>query len=229
MRAGIILVRLDSKRFPNKAFSILGKKKLIEYPIQALLNDNFFTPIIATTDRSVDTPLAELGEQYNIKIFRGSLDNIQKRVIDCIHQYNITEFIRINGDSPFLRIDLLKQGYDILQKNNYDFVTNLYPRSFPYGISIEIFKSNVFIGRINQMRTEFYREHITSYFYENIEQFNYKNILLENGQNHQDIRLTVDTKEDLKMIQKMIDMDENIFEKDIEEIVKIYKQINRKG
>jgi spore coat polysaccharide biosynthesis protein SpsF (cytidylyltransferase family) len=228
MIAAIILVRLDSKRFPHKALAKLGGVRLIESIIQTLLEDKFFIPIIATTNRLVDEPLVEVANFFNIDIFRGDLENISRRVIDCLKVHNIKYFARINGDSPFIRLDLLKEGAAILEKNNYDFVTNLYPRSFPYGMSVEIFKSDFFIESMDKISDPRYMENITSYFYDNISKFKYKNISMENGKNYQNIRLTVDTTDDLDLIQRMINLDKFIFKRDVEEIVSIYEKVNNK-
>jgi len=228
MVAAIILVRMDSKRFPNKAFSELGGIKLIEHSIHALKKDSFFRPIIATSERDVDKPLAELAKSNNIEVFRGSLEDVSKRVIDCLQCYNIKEFYRINGDSPFIRLNLLKQGYDLFKKQGYDFVTNLRPRTFPYGISLELFSSDVFIENMKKVNDPFYKENITSYFYDNIDRFKFGNISMNDGCNYSNIHLTVDTAEDLTSVQKMIDIDKCIFEKNIEEIVSVFNKVNFK-
>lgn len=227
MLAAIILARLDSKRFPCKALEAkINGISLIEHVIKEFLKDDFFMPILATTTREVDDPLVEVAEKYNIKVFRGDLDNISKRVINCLKFYNLDCFARINGDSPFLRLDLLKQGYLMLKRENYDFVTNLYPRSFPYGVSVEIFKSDVFTENMEKQTDPRYLENITTYFYENIEKFKYGNILMDEGTNNQDVILTIDSREDLERIQRMIEADKNIFRKDIGEIILLYKKIN---
>jgi len=226
MIAAIILTRLDSKRFPEKALKKLGGIKLLEHPIRALIGGGIFQPIIATSSRKTDDPLENLAKKYEIPIFRGELENVSRRIIDCLKFYKISEFARINGDSPFVRIDLLEKGYNLLKENNYDFVTNLYPRTFPYGISVEIFNANFYIKKMMNITDPLDREHATSYFYKNINQFKYKNISMDNKQNNQDIRLTIDIPKDLEHIQAMINLDKNIFQRNINQIISTYKQIN---
>lgn len=227
MLATIILARLDSQRFPQKALEAkINGVGLLEHIINALSKDKFFVPILATTNRSVDDPLADLANKCGIKVFRGDLENIAKRVSDCLKFYDIKYFARINGDSPFVQLDLLKKGYDLVKKNDYDFVTNLYPRSFPYGVSVEIFKSDVFIENMEKNTNPHYLENITSFFYDNISEFKYGNISLGENINHQNIILTVDTREDLERIQKMIELDKDIFKKNIDEVITVYKKVN---
>jgi len=226
MTAAIILVRLDSKRFPEKALKKLGRIKLIEYPIRALLKGKVFQPIIATTSRKIDDPLADLAKKYNILIFRGELKNVSRRIINCLRLYNIATFARINGDSPFVQTDLLQQGYDLYKKNNYDFVTNLCPRTFPYGMSVEIFNAKFYIKNMLGAANKFDQEHVTSYFYKNNKKFKHHNIRMNQHQDNHDIRLTIDTPEDLRRIQAMINYDKKIFQKNISEIISVYKQTN---
>jgi spore coat polysaccharide biosynthesis protein SpsF len=225
MLTAIILVRLDSKRLPNKAFLKLGKVGLLERVVKRLASDKFFQPIIATTRRKVDDPLEDLAKKYGIKIFRGSLKNVSKRIIDCIKTFNVDFFARINGDSPFIQLHLLKRGYRLLKKGNYDFVTNISPRSFPYGMSVEIFQAGSFIKSMLKNKDPYYCEHVTPYFYDNKKKFKYKNILFKVGQKYTDVRLVVDTREDLDLLRKMIDSDENIFDQSIKNIVSVYRKI----
>src|SRR5687767_5176706 len=139
--AAIVLARLDSSRLPNKALHKINGKPLIEYCIAPLLDNPMFIPILATSDRHIDDPLESIARKNGIKVFRGSLENIAQRVEECIKYYNISAFARINGDSPFVRKELLEDGFSLMERDHLDLVTNLVPRSFPYGISLEIIRS----------------------------------------------------------------------------------------
>jgi len=224
MKAGLILSRLDSSRLPGKALINLGQKKLLEWPILALKSTNILTPILVTSDRRVDDPLVELAKKHEIRYFRGDLENVASRVKGCLEQYSISMFCRINGDSPFINLNILKSGFDLMEKEeNLDFVTNILDRQFPYGISIEVFKSQAFLNHYRELNKH-QQEHITSFFYENKANFNYKKISYPENDAHS-IRFVVDYFSDLQNLERFLQfsqLENRIHELEIADLVQQY-------
>jgi len=225
MNAALILSRVDSKRFPGKAITNLGSKKLIKWCIDGVLNIDNIEPIIVTTDRSIDDPLADIAKESKIKVYRGSLNNVAKRVFDCINHYDIDIFARINGDSPFINKDLIEEAvsrFDIDEK--IDFVTNLIPREFPYGLSVEMMKSSTFRMYYPRIQSQHHQEHLTSWFYENEEKINISKIAYSEGNDH-DLKFAIDTEEDHKVIERVINenLDFNFYNSSIKETVKLFR------
>lgn len=224
MNAAIILARMDSSRFPSKATSLLGDKRLIEWSIDAILTNTSLTPILATTNRDVDQPLQEVAIEKGIHCFRGDLNNVAKRVAHCIKHFKIDYFARINGDSPFIMTDLLQESFELLEHKEVDFVTNLVPRSFPYGLSIEVFKSSFFLEYYQKFDSPALQEHMTSYFYKNIEQFNVHKITYPDGNQH-DVRLVVDTPEDKVQVEQILAQlpKQNVYQ--LDNLINAYKKL----
>lgn len=220
----IIIARMDSFRFPGKAMTRLGGKSIIEQCIGTLKNAREFITLLATTGRMVDRPLVNVAEQLGIKCFQGSLD-VSERIADCIKIFGLKYFARVNGDSPFTRRELLTEGFRQIRERNLDFVTNLVPRAFPYGISVEIMKSKKFLSSLPNLNTDYYREHVTAYFYEHFETLKTYCMPYNFGNDH-DVRLVVDTYEDKERIEKMLTVSPNAFELPISEIVKLYREAN---
>jgi spore coat polysaccharide biosynthesis protein SpsF (cytidylyltransferase family) len=104
--------------------------------------------------------------------------------------------------------------------NNFDFVTNLYPRTFPYGISVEAFRAKTFSDNYPMLETIEQHEHITSFFYKYAERFNYKNFTSVKTLN-EEIRLVVDSQEDLPIIEKILKNPEIISSPNLETIIRI--------
>jgi spore coat polysaccharide biosynthesis protein SpsF (cytidylyltransferase family) len=222
----IILARMDSKRFPYKAITKLGDKKLIEWCIDGVVNNKQYKTILATTNREIDKPLMNIAKNKGISYFQGALDNVANRVLECIKNFNLDYFARVNGDSPFVRKELLIEGFKIIYEQDLDVVTNLVPRAFPYGISVEILKSSIFCSNYDNFTTNCYKEHITSYFYEHFGQFKTYCMQYEHG-NDSDVRLVVDTPSDREHIEKMLSYSKNIQELTIAEIVKLYRGVEK--
>ena len=65
-------------------------------------------------------------------------------MLDAANYFNLESFVRVNGDSPLLNSKILDLGISIFQKDEYDLVTNTFPRSFPIGQSVEVIKTGTF-------------------------------------------------------------------------------------
>ena len=112
-------------------------------------------------------------------------------------------FIRISGDSPLLDPTLLELLIKFHKKNiKFDIITNVFPRSFPKGQSIEIIKKNIFMDLKNMKMTSSQKEHITSYFYKYHKKYMIKNYYNDKPSNK--LKLSVDTKIDYLRVSKII-------------------------
>ncbi|WKN43250.1 cytidylyltransferase domain-containing protein [Tunicatimonas pelagia] len=226
MDAAIILARIDSTRFPAKAVSEVGGKLLIQHCIDEVKKLDGITAILATSSRAIDDPLEQVAGQNNIQCYRGDAENVAKRVHDCVIKNKINSFARINGDSPFVRKALLSQGFRMMREGGYDLVTNLIPRKYPYGISVEIIRGDSFRKIYPEIiQSARYSEHISSVFYDQTEKFSVGKISGLEGVDYSDVRLTVDTKQDKQVIDSMFAADPNINENEIEKIVSLYHQV----
>lgn len=219
--AGIILARMDSSRFPRKALTPVAGIPLLKRCLNGVQRSNSFIPVLATTARPVDDPLADFAKNEGILCYRGDLENIYRRVCDCLSEYRIDIFARINGDSPFVQPDLLNEGLNLLEQQNCDFITNLAPRRFPYGVSVEIFRSEIFLNAEKLLSTPEHKEHITSYFYQNLADISYTAIVGETDLSS--VRLTIDTPEDLQVVERMLGKDPRLFERPLQHVVELYQ------
>lgn len=202
MNAAIVLARMDSKRLSGKPLMNIGGKPLISWPLDILLKIKNLKVILATSEREIDQPLADYAYNKGIDCFRGECENVAKRVSDCLDYYDIDAFARINADSPILIKDMLVEGFKKIKE--FDFVTNLFPRRFPYGLSLEVIRSDLFREHVGIFHKKEYFEHITSYFYDNIFRFKVFSFSHLDDKNYHFIKLTVDTPDDLNKINRFL-------------------------
>jgi spore coat polysaccharide biosynthesis protein SpsF len=219
----IVFARASSKRLPGKALiELSNKRKLIEIVLSNLANNEGIEIVLATSDEKSDDELAMYVSRLGYKVFRGSLYNVSKRALDCALINEFDYFIRVNGDSPFLKFDILNKAIQYLKTLNVDFVTNLYPRSFPYGISIEIISTG-FYSKCLETFKEDEVEHITTGLYRKMNEINYMNIS-NTFIYDQNINLTLDTPFDLDRLNTILKVHPNVFDYKLEEILSIYAQ-----
>ena len=166
--------------------------------MDALLKLDLQTVVVATSDEYTDDVLADTLAFEGIPVYRGPKEDIAARALQCCEAFGLDYFIRVNGDSPFVNLPLLREGISLID-SDIDIVTNLAPRSYPYGMSNEIVKVDRFAD-LYQHFTEEEKIHITSYYYKNLKDITFKPCtVVSPEQSH--VRLTIDTPEDYATIQ----------------------------
>ena len=118
---------------------------------------------------------------------------------NVLSKLKLINFIRISGDSPFMDYKIIDRAINIHRKkpNKYDLITNIFPRTFPRGRSVEIIKTKS-LKKILPFINKDEKEHVTKFFYKNKEQFCIKNFKT-NKKNLSN--LAIDTKKDLEKLR----------------------------
>ena len=86
----------------------------------------------------------------------------------------------------------------------YDYVANNIIKSFPHGLDVEVFSFNSLEKSYKEVRNKSYKEHVTQYIRHNDDIFNISNY--KSHKNHHDIRVTLDTEEDYKLIKEVVNI-----------------------
>ena len=200
---------MSSKRFPGKVLFEVKKKPLLGYLVESLSNcKNSFKIIVATSNHKSDDLIAKYCESKKIECYRGPLSNVAKRFLEVNKKYELSSFIRICADSPLIDYRILDKFYNFYKKNQIDIVTNSLKTTYPPGQSVEIVNSKTFKKAFSLMRNNSDYEHVTKFFYENERNYSFYNFKLNSD--YSDVRLCVDTDDDMKMFIKIINKIENL-------------------
>ena len=197
----IIQARTSSKRFKDKVlFNIYGKP-LILHVIEKIKKSNKIDIIVSTSKKKGDDTLVKLLIKNKIKFFRGSLNNVAKRLYETAIFKNQKFFLRVSADSPLIDFQIINKIINIHKKNkSYDLITNIFPKTFPSGQSVEIIKTKT-LGKNLKFFSRLDKEHVTRYFYENSSKFKIRNFLNKNSSNLR--KLSIDSPNDLKIMLKL--------------------------
>tara|TARA_Y100000591_G_C21766683_1_gene663207 strand:- start:561 stop:1232 length:672 start_codon:yes stop_codon:yes gene_type:complete len=219
--ATIIQARMNSARFPNKVLIKIKEKPLLEYLIDQVSHKNTDMPIIiATSNKKSDQIIVDYCQRNNLKFYTGSLSNVASRFYEIIKIYNLNFFVRVCADSPLLDGNLIKKSIAYLDKN-IDIITNVMPRTFPKGQSVEVVNCKTFLTIYDKLSSEEDFEHVTRYFYNNSKSFNILN--LKNYEDLSSLNLSVDTEEDYQKVSKIISkMKKKHFEYSYKDVISKY-------
>lgn len=159
---------------------------------------------IATSNRPADDPLEQYCLRYGLACFRGEIDDVAGRVLACAKRRGYDAVARINGDSPLLDFDVFTLAVAKFRSGAYDVVTNVFPRSFPIGNSVEVFSTGALQDARTRMTTRAHQEHVTLYFYEDAVRYRIFNLTRE-GANVAGLSLALDTPTDLRRLEWMLE------------------------
>lgn len=207
----------------------IGGKTLLSYVLDRVLSVEALEThaVVATTERDVDNQIADWCETESIPVFRGSAEDVAGRALQCARACGWSAFFRINGDSPFVDPALLTKALRIYMETEADLVTNLLPRTYPYGVSVELFKTAAFARAYANMSSPDELEHVSKYFYDRPEQFAIRNIE-RSGENLSLVRLTVDSIEDWGEFEQAVCIaGESLGRMSHEEVVSLYRRIRQ--
>ncbi len=207
----IIQARLGASRLPNKIILPFYRgQSIIEILIERfkeLYSDIPF--IIATSTNKTDDKLTDILLNLRVKVYRGSENNVLDRFIEAAKFHNFDNIIRICADNPFLdikgTIGLLEQHLENLNDyTGYKVNGDIPSIKSHLGLWGEIVSLEALKKVKGFTEKQIYHEHVTNFIYENINKFKVKLIdAPEIVFNRNDIRLTVDTKEDFDVSKEI--------------------------
>lgn len=205
----IIQARSSSKRFPNKVLFKINKIPLILHIINRIkLSKKVKKIAVATSTDKTDDKLVYFLKKNKINYKRGSLKNVALRLYGLAKKEKVKYFLRISGDSPLIDPKIIDRAIILFsKKKNFDIITNVFPRTYPSGQSVEIIKTKLLKDYLPSMNL-FEKEHVTAFFYSNSKKFNIINFKNDNIRRYiKNKKLSVDVKSDIKKILKFFTND----------------------
>lgn len=199
----VIAARLSSRRLPGKVLRSLHGRPLLAHIIDRLRSvERIDAIIIATSVEPADDPVAVFAESVGVICWRGSLADVLGRIRDASSAQQADAIVRISGDSPLIDPQLIRTAIDLFGDGGADIVTNVFPRSFPRGQSVEVL-SKVALERLFLEASDADdREHVTKYAYVHPEGYILRNFSANDPR--PELQLSVDTPADLQRVSALM-------------------------
>jgi len=204
MICAIIQARAGSTRLPGKMLMALGDKPVIWHTItrvkQAKLIDKV---VLATTTSPKDKVLMEKSKEFGISGFAGDEADVLDRFYQAAKKYKADVVVRITGDCPFIDPDVIDEVIKLFKSSKVDYASNIRPPTYPDGLDVEVFSFAALKKAWKEATMSSEREHVTPYIWKNKNLFSHAN--LKNQQDISELRLTIDEKEDLILLKRLLD------------------------
>lgn len=184
-----IAVRMKSTRCPEKAMADLHGKPLIHRLIDRIHGVTHRTCLCTSTNPQDDVLSVQ---DSRVRVIRGGELNVAQRFLEAASRYNSEHIVRVTGDNPLTDPELMARMLDthIEEGSDYTFCLDA-----PKGTKSEIIRTEA-LKYLYEMYDPLASEYMT-----------HDLMTLENkleivtGFDRPDVRLTVDTPEDLKRVQ----------------------------
>jgi spore coat polysaccharide biosynthesis protein SpsF (cytidylyltransferase family) len=192
---------MTSSRFPGKVLAPFRGRPVLAHVIDGIAEAlDTSRIIIATSTEASDDPIAVYAWDLGIQVFRGPLDNVFRRLQLCVEEHQCDWFFRVCADSPLLDPRLLSRMLGLVAPD-VDLVTNIFPRTFPKGRSLELLFAPTFLRIDADRLSDVQREHVTRVYYDKPGEFHIVNVFSADPAEAR-LNLAVDTVEDLLALEK---------------------------
>ena len=199
--AGIIQARIGSTRLKGKILADINGEPMLYRVYKQIENCKLLNKvIIATTFLEEDNETVKFLEKNNIEYFRGEPTNVLDRYFECAKKINADIVVRMTADNPLMDPDVIDRVIQHYTENDFDYIANNNPRTYPYGMDVEVFSFNALEKAWLKSTLPSEKEHVTGYIINN-EIFKKDNVSLE--EDFSNIRITVDRTRDLELIREI--------------------------
>lgn len=196
-----IEARMTSSRLPGKVLAPLGGKPALEVMVERLRHVPAIGEIvIATTENATDDPVQALAERIGAGIWRGSEDDVLQRVLDAARAYEADVIVEFTGDCPLIDPEIAGQVIETYRRAGVDYVSNVIKRSYPMGMETQVFARRILEDVARRTQDKDDHEHVSLFIYRNPQIYSLLNVEAPASLMRPDLRLTLDTKEDLAVI-----------------------------
>lgn len=201
-----IEARMTSTRLPGKVLKKCLGKTMLELMIERVRQCETVNEIvIATTTNKTDDPIEQIARSANVHVYRGSESDVVGRVTEA-HRYMKSDVVvQLTGDCPLIDpnvVDVLVRFY---QMNHFDYVGNVVIRSYPIGLDTQISSLSILEKSLELATSESDHEHLFYTIYQRPEMFRLFNMIAPHELMWPELRLTLDTPEDLVLISTVFE------------------------
>jgi spore coat polysaccharide biosynthesis protein SpsF len=203
-----IQARMGSTRLPGKVLADVCGKPMLLWQVERIRKSRLIDKVVvATTTSSKDDQIEQFCIKNKISFYRGSEEDVLKRISSLIKDFKINLHLEFCGDTPLSDPQIIDEfiGYYFKNQKNADFVTSAPKTTYPAGFEISLYPGDVLIAVDERVCSDDpLREHVGY----NITRFPklFRTHVLEAPEHFTspETYIEVDTVEDLNFIRQLV-------------------------
>lgn len=201
---GVIQARMNSSRLPGKVMLVIEGKPILWHIYNRLKKCNSLDSVVISTGESYkNQKIIDFAKTNGISLFSGSENDLVDRLYKTAIYFQSSAIVRITADCPLVDPQIVDELVNEYIKNNekYDIVTNCKERTFPHGLDVEIYSTNILEKLLTEITNPELREWFSLYAQKNPQKFRILN--KENNADLSNLRWTLDYPEDYEFIKQV--------------------------
>ncbi len=205
-KVATIEARMGSSRLPGKVLMPLAGKPALERMVDRIRRANCIDQVVlATTVSANDDELVNWAKSIDLAVFRGSEDDVLRRVLNAAQAFKADIIIELTGDCPLIDPEIIDQLMKIYLESDSDYVSNILTRTYPRGLDTQIFSTEV-LAQVDTLTIDpADRENVSLYIYEHPEIFKLKGLEAPPELFGPERRWCVDTQEDYEVLNAIFE------------------------
>ncbi len=202
----IIQARMGATRLPGKMLLDIGGKPLLTHVVEQVAKAKKLSHVIvATSTHERDDPIAVLAKDAGVECVRGSEDDVLSRFMQALQGKDAAHVVRLCADQAFNDPGFIDEVIAKHEQAGVDYTSTALERTFPIGYDVEVVKHDVLEKVDTLAKDAADREHVTKFIVDRPKEFTQQNIEAPAGLKRPDIKLTVDTDQDLRFVREIWD------------------------
>jgi spore coat polysaccharide biosynthesis protein SpsF len=206
MRVAVVIqARMGSTRLPGKVLEDLGGLPVLAWVVRACREATLADEVVvATSTLPDDDAVAALGAQLGVPVVRGSEDDVLSRYVKALDEHPCDAVVRITADCPFTDPRIIDAVIGAWRADpRYDYVSTVLVRTLPHGLDVELVRADA-LRRVDTTATDHHRVHVTSGVYTDPDTYDVLGLCF--APDATDLRITLDTPEDLAALRAIVDV-----------------------
>lgn len=199
--------RMGSTRLPGKVLSTISGRPVLSWMLDRLKKvSNIETLAVITSDLPQDDAVESLCKAEGVFCFRGSETDLLDRHYKAGLHFYADAVIKVPSDCPLIDPAIVEKLVAIYRCNEFDYVSNLHPASWPDGMDVEVMDMRALEQAWHEADKPFQREHCTPFIWDQPEKFALCNVWYETGEDlSTSVRLTLDYAEDFELLKELLE------------------------
>jgi len=195
----VLQARMGSMRLPGKTLAPIDGRTILAHCLERLRHRSGLRVIVATTTSVDDDVLAGEARRLDAPVVRGPVDDVLARFVLVAETFQLTTLVRATADNPAVDMDAPRRTLELLERTG---AAHVVEHGLPYGTAVEAV-SCAALREANADATDAYdREHVTPFLKRN-RRFLALDALAPAAVRCPELRLTVDTPEDLEFVRRV--------------------------
>ncbi|NPU86152.1 MAG: glycosyltransferase family protein [Syntrophaceae bacterium] len=201
-----IEARMTSSRLPGKVLLPADGEPMLKHLVDRLRQvKSIHSIVLATTVNKADDCLEDFAKEQAIASFRGSEDDVMARVIDAADSVSADIVVEITGDCPVIDPLLVEQTIQMFLRNQCDFASNSFIRSYPDGMDTQVLSLKTLKHSAALTTDRLDREHVTLHICNHPELFRHVYLIASPDLHWPELGLTLDERKDYELLKKLIE------------------------